>query len=589
MDLEDIPYADTANDELTMDTEKNPNPYFVTKPISTNVLNRKIVNFKFSGTLEPGQRIVVELMVPLDISNSNIVSTELMQAKAYGFKNGSFRPYIPDKQGKVKIVAYEVDSHDVNDNGSSGDMTLTITSQAITLLSIDNVTQMKTATSDLDSVKAAVPVRVQEGGNYSYSASMQNSSDSDTEYKTLLFYDVLPYVDDTKATDSEAKRNSKWNGYLIPDSVQLKQVSSSGTVNLNPSMYTVWVGPITKKNGSYALQDVSILPKPADNLMDTEKNNFYRELYQDVNRKDSYFVKLSDLMADHENGKISDAEYEKLVRGIRAIWAQMNDADTRLNKKNRLELYYEMHAPLNLPKYVGTPAAEGENESAATAETIRKQVEGVTQWNTFASGYDSASVIGKSYQLFENTQAGAYISAPSGKGYLGSYVWSDLNYDAQCNEAEYEMSANGRLLPTGKWTTDIDFDGKPDDPGINGVQVELLTKKGYSVNVNGEAVMADPDPDSNPNPEKTRYVVIDEETGQPKTIVENNTNSYQYTFDGPVTYTTESDYYGNQGYFILSNLTPGIICCGIHCRRVRSILCYHTGAGSDQYTAEGVS
>ena len=436
-------------------------------------------------------------------------------------------------------------------------MTLTITSQAITLLSIDNVTQMKTATSDLDSVKAAIPVRVQEGGNYSYSASMQNSSDSDTEYKTLLFYDVLPYVDDTKATDSEAKRNSKWNGYLIPDSVQLKQVSSSGTVNLDPSMYTVWVGPIIKKNGSYVLQDVSILPKPADDLMDTEKNNFYRSLYQDVNGKNSYFVKLSELIGDHEAGRISDAEYDRLVRGIRAIWAQMNNANTRLDKKNRMELYYEMHAPLNLPKYVGTPTTEDENESAASAESIRKQVEGVTQWNTFASGYDSASAIGKNYQVFENTQAGAYISAPSGKGYIGSYVWSDLNYDAQCNEAEYEMSANGRLLPTGKWTTDIDFDGKPDDPGINGVKVELLTKKGYSVNVNGEAVIADPDPDSNPNPEKTRYVVIDEETGQPKTIVENNTNSYQYTFDGPVTYTTESDYYGNQGYFMLSNLTPG--------------------------------
>ncbi|MFR9194153.1 MAG: hypothetical protein ACLVK8_02050 [Ruminococcus sp.] len=88
-------------------------------------------------------------------------------------------------------------------------------------------------------------------------------------------------------------------------------------------------------------------------------------------------------------------------------------------------------------------------------------------------------------------------------------------------------------------------------------QGELLTKKGYSVNVNGEAVIADLDPDSNPNPEKVRYIVIDEETGQPKTIVENNTNSYQYTFEGPVVYTTESDYYGNQGYFILSNLTPG--------------------------------
>ena len=206
---------------------------------------------------------------------------------------------------------------------------------------------------------------------------------------------------------------------------------------------------------------------------------------------------------------------------------------------------------------MGTPTVDDENENALSTETIKKKVEGVTQWNTFASGYSSPTSADKSYHVFENKQAGAYISAPSGKGYIGSYVWSDFNYDGQCNEAEYEMSANGRLLPTGKWTTDIDFDGKPDDPGINGVKVELLTKKGYSVNVNGEAVIADLDPDSNPNPEKVRYIVIDEETGQPKTIVENNTNSYQYTFEGPVVYTTESDYYGNQGYFILSNLTPG--------------------------------
>ncbi|MFQ9093389.1 MAG: hypothetical protein ACLR5S_03175 [Ruminococcus sp.] len=319
VDVETKTYADVKQTDVAMDEEKNPNPYFVTKPISTNVLNRKIVNFKFSGTLEPGQRIVVELMVPLDISNNNIVSTELMQAKAYGFKNGSFRPYIPDDQGKTqKMVAYEVDSHDVNDNGSSGDMTLTITSQAIALLAIDNVTQMKTSTSDLDSVKADVPVRVQEGGNYSYSASMQNASTSDAEYTTLLFYDVLPYENDTKATD-DTERKSKWNGYLIPESVQLKRTSSGGTSSskVDPSEYTVWVGPITKKNGSYELQDVDALPKPADGLDSTQRNEFYRNLYQNINKKESYFVKLSDLMSDHENGKISDAEYDKLVRGIR--------------------------------------------------------------------------------------------------------------------------------------------------------------------------------------------------------------------------------------------------------------------------------
>ena len=46
VDVEELPYADVTNTEVAMDTQKNPNPYFVTKPISTNVLNRKIVNFK---------------------------------------------------------------------------------------------------------------------------------------------------------------------------------------------------------------------------------------------------------------------------------------------------------------------------------------------------------------------------------------------------------------------------------------------------------------------------------------------------------------------------------------------------------------
>ena len=98
------------------------------------------------------------------------------------------------------------------------------------------------------------------------------------------------------------------------------------------------------------------------------------------------------------------------------------------------------------------------------------------------------------------------------------------------------------MLPTGQWTTDIDFDGKPDDPGINGVVVELLTTKGYSVNVNGDAVAPDPEPETNPNPERPRYVIRDKETGAYLTNVDNNPTAYQYTFDGPVTYTTENDY-----------------------------------------------
>ena len=356
VDLENKDYADAENTNMELDTQKTPNPYFVKKPISTNVLNRKIVNFKFSGTLKPGLRIVVEMMVPLDTTNNSMVSTELMQAKAYGFKEGTFNPYIPMQQDRVKMVAYEVDSHDVNQNRNSRDMAITITSQAITLMSTNTVTQMKTATSELDTVNSTIPVQVPEGSRYSYAASLQNTSNGDTKYNKLLFYDVLPYHGDTKASDKNTPRNSLWNGYLIPESVQLKQVTENVSSVLNQDQYTIWVGPIVTQSGKYVLQNTSQLPTPPDDAVtDADKKKFYEDMYGEVHAKDTYFVKLSDLIAAHEKKKISDAEYETLVRGIRAVWAELKNVDTSLTKKSRLELYYEMHAPLNLPKYVGTP------------------------------------------------------------------------------------------------------------------------------------------------------------------------------------------------------------------------------------------
>ena len=114
----------------------------------------------------------------------------------------------------------------------------------------------------------------------------------------------------------------------------------------------------------------------------------------------------------------------------------------------------------------------------------------------------------------ENSKAGVYLNAPEGRGYIGSYIWHDFNYDTLMNEAEYEEGTNGRLQVS-KLTTDLDFDGIPDDPGINHVKVELLSENGYVVNRNGEAIT-----EVKRDGEGVKYALIDEATGEIQTTGE---------------------------------------------------------------------
>ena len=135
-------------------------------------------------------------------------------------------------------------------------------------------------------------------------------------------------------------------------------------------------------------------------------------------------------------------------------------------------------------------------------------------------------------------------------GYIGSYIWHDFNYDTLMNEAEYEEGTNGRLQVS-KLTTDLDFDGIPDDPGINHVKVELLSENGYVVNRNGEAIT-----EVKRDGEGVKYALIDEATGEIQTTGENQIN--RYTDCGPAAaYISESDYFGHKGYYMLSDLKPG--------------------------------
>ena len=99
---------------------------------------------------------------------------------------------------------------------------------------------------------------------------------------------------------------------------------------------------------------------------------------------------------------------------------------------------------------------------------------------------------------------------------------------------------------------DLDYDLEKEDPGINGVKVELLNEYGNPVNRDGEVSML-------VNNDKTgrqdRWVRCDARTGKPEFDAYGN----YINADGgqPYTFTTETDYYGNPGYYVFSNLLPG--------------------------------
>ncbi len=200
---------------------------------------------------------------------------------------------------------------------------------------------------------------------------------------------------------------------------------------------------------------------------------------------------------------------------------------------------------------------------------------------------------GLTYRNLEDRPAGVYVDAPDGYGYIGSYVWMDTNWDTLTNDTEGELTtdtlgrettnnkaANGRyILSTeksvkdgkyvytydgGKDTSalmkDLNYDGKPDDPGVNGVKVELLNEWGVPVNREGQAV-TQVKMDSTSS--QLTWVKADTKTGaairglygyEPVTTAEG-------VDLGAYVYTTESDYYNNRGYYMFSMLTRASTAC----------------------------
>ncbi len=514
--------------------------------------NSKIFNFYFTGQLKPGENLVVEVMVPILRMNANSTSDELLRSKAYISKSGAFLDYVPDT-GAVNAAAYEYDSQDVNENGLRNDTCITKETSALTFTTIDALGQTKLVDTDLETNVSSKPAAVTEGGSYTFKASSVNLTNaSGYEFTKNIIFDVLPHVGDTYVYQTtyqdgesvESPRESTWNGWLDIDSLVVKE-GGSGTL-VDSENYTIWVGPIVKaKDGSCSLQyDTDGMPVLPDAMYVNDPNKI-QKLATDDTEKAQYFVKLDELKT--AMNAMSAAEQENLIKGIRAIWLQMKD-EYRIGSYGRLELSYEMRAPLNVPKYVGTVAVD-DTSTVAPEVQIKEAVKDYTGWNTFLTR--AYSLINTTYSMREEAVTGVYVDAPSNRGYIGSYVWSDVDFDGLIDEGTYaDTYGIGRdVLVEAKY--DLDGDGTADDPGINGVLVELLSKNGRPVNKDGQAVMENPDLPGT-------YIILDDETGLPDLIDEGSpTERYQITQNGPVSFVTESDYYGNQGYFVMTDLNPG--------------------------------
>ena len=300
------------------------------------------------------------------------------------------------------------------------------------------------------------------------------------------------------------------------------------------------------------------------------------------------------------------AEADSLTRCIGAVWCRVLDDDLVLMARNGdVRLKYDLKAPLNLPKFLGSADKtfksidlteadfDGNGNLLPVYTPLQRYLYETSQWNTFMSMVDyGSSSAGYRYRKYEDKSAGVYVDAPQGYGYIGSYVWLDSNWDTLLNDTvegspvttdllgnptTYHKGDNGRYIlsteksiknnsyyysyDNGKDTrallTDLDYDGVPDDPGINGVKVELLNKWGVPVNRLGEAVTQVRESASS---SKMIWVKAEAQTGAPlRDIV----GDYQLvTTDenvdlGAYVYTTESDYYNNRGYYMFSMLTPG--------------------------------
>ncbi len=511
---------------------------------------RTLLNFDFTGYLEPGQSLVVDTMVWLNPANFGAYSTESLVTTAYVYKEGSFIPVVEEGTGG-KTYGYRGDQLDLNGNGVLGsESQLTASLPATSFDANSNITRNKYSYSEYnpEGLKDTRPALVPEGTDYSFKGTISVRSSQPELYEKTMLYDVLPHVDDRSIqnvedggdkNDPDAKgkeRNSNWSGWVKPDTIKVtKRTVDESTPIIDGEDGEIWLGPFSYSSGTIVPTGIETLPA----YNDTKTEEFYKYMYGNTEgySKDAYFVKLSDLL------KIKDTDitkYEELSKNVMAIWVQLDEKEETAFKGNTtFELEYSLEAPLNIPHFQGV-TDKSDTDTEVLIETVDYQ-----GWNTYA--VHASNAISGDPNSFESPRAGVFPGKPADRGYIGSYVWYDEDFEGDVDEGTYTRREDGRLIFEEE-TKDLDFDGTLDDPGINGVTVELLTALGYPANKEGEAVAEIEESG------ETKYILVDEGTGLPKF---NEYGGYEYTLLGPVSVETKDDAYGNKGYYVISNLKEG--------------------------------
>lgn len=565
----------------------------------TAKLNRKYLSWHFrgddmnygNGKLMPGQSVVIEFMVPVSRDANSSIPQELMNVEGWTYKPGNYLPYIPPNQdANNKRTSFILDTRDVNLDGQTAQSMI---DQLMTGMGFKGNTtkpQRKYATSQIDTHftrNIHGPVAVPEGTVYSYENEMVNNDERDDESKKIknaTIVDWLPDVGDMEVLNKQVPRESKWHGYLDLDSVQVRRYDSTNTqyetlydaLDDTYADANVWVGPIVRNGAGLELGTKDKLPTFNTMALD-DVQQWLRDHYNGAGLEQFGLVPLKEARDYVEKLRNTDADAaEKFECGIRAVVSQVTNPDKYTPSKGRITLYYNMTAPLNVPIYKGYFEYDGDFEYIAgdkdpDVQARYERLKQAVQWNSFMQAYNAdgngMGTKGSAVNAEESSQAvaGAYTDATDGRGYLGDYVWLDANWsgtqdDTARGEDAYQESANSRRLIRGVDAAgnafdnsdaliDLDGDGQRDDPGVNDVRVELLNEHGQPVNRDGE-VTTQVEVDG-----ETYWVVCDPVTGAPK---KDMYGSYTLSVAGaPLSMSTKTDYYGNHGYWIFSNLKPG--------------------------------
>lgn len=509
------------------------------------------------------------------------------------------------------------DDYDYDEDKQSTETLLTVKNDTITFAAMDAFSIPKMVTSILTPDEGPSynksPVPVLEGETYTYKLQMSNlatyspDNPNSNMHRSPVLYDIWPFAGDKqilKNTDgSIGNRESRWNAWMLPEKEQFTLTASSGAslqrydnaaMPLDPQTntfvipqkdYKIWVGPLDVTRNSDGTVD-TITPPGTDILNDDQfiadrsmvkdsADNFYQQLAVSAfggaaNAPDGYtsqtstydirtnHVTLDELSEYRTRTTTTAAQYDKIRKALRDMAVTFNEwpgasvnggasgsSDPvkqayKMYASTTFTLTYKAETPLNLPVYVA-------DRDSVDASILKKMIKPYVAGNSFVASTEVQKPA-------ESWTAQVYVHNPEDRGEIGDYIWLDDNTNGLEDEIEYAIPDTGdakftRSLPkrdrNGKpdWGKEANGDDKP-DPGINGVLVELLNENGQPCNFDGQAV------DENQKTIDGYYIILDE-NGNPKMDAGGNAETTKY---GPWTCISRSDYYGNQGYYILPNL-----------------------------------